>query len=149
MLSILSTKCIITLFFRAIVLPLSCASLDLWGCRLSSKRGSFSHRGLILCSLLIRKFVHFFLTITWVVASFVCNEDDIIDKVYYFLEFLILRIPFKTYLIPLQCYIISLQQRYTRLFICLYSLTQRNIRLFVFFVYIYSHKDIHRYVTTP
>ena len=31
------------------------------------------------------------------------------------------RIPFKTYLNPLQCYIISLQQRYTRLFICLYS----------------------------
>ena len=31
--------------------------------------------------------------------------------------------PSKTYLIPLQCYIISLQQRYTRLFICLDALT--------------------------
>ena len=49
----------------------------------------FSHGGLILCSGLIQKFLHFFLTITWVVASFVCNKDDIIDKVYYFLEFLI------------------------------------------------------------
>ena len=40
---------LLALFFHAIVLPLSCASLDLWGCRLSSKRGSFSHGGLILC----------------------------------------------------------------------------------------------------
>ena len=40
---------LLALFFHAIVLPLSGASLDLWGCRLSSKRGSFSHGGLILC----------------------------------------------------------------------------------------------------
>ena len=117
----LSTKCFVGVVFRAIVLPLFCASLDLWGCRLSSKRGSFSHGGLILCSVLIQKFVHYFFTVNWVVASFVCNEDDIINKVYYILEFLMQRSPFKTYLNPLQCYIISLQQRYTRLFICLYS----------------------------
>ena len=79
---------LLALFFHAIVLPLSGASLDLWGCRLSSKRGSFSHGGLILCSVLIQKFVHYFFTVNWVVASFVCNEDDIINKVYYFLEFL-------------------------------------------------------------
>ena len=51
--------------------------------------------------------------------------------------------PSKTYLIPLQCYIISLQQRYTQLFICLDSLTWRYL-----FVYIYWHKDIHRNVIT-
>ena len=49
-------KVLLALFFHAIVLPLSCASLDLWGCRLSSKRGSFSHGGLILCSGLIQIF---------------------------------------------------------------------------------------------
>ena len=45
---------LLALFFHAIVLPLSCASLDLWGYRLSSKRGSFSHRGLILCLIFPR-----------------------------------------------------------------------------------------------
>ena len=86
MFSMLSTKCLLALF-SAQLFYLSPVPLLIFGVAASHRKEAH------FLTVLIRQFVHFFfLTINWVVASFVCNEDDIIDKVYHFLEFLIQRI---------------------------------------------------------